>query len=113
MESSPQPKKKKGWKDLQVLRWNSRLRLRSHLRDPHKSRHVCHFHPIRRHIYEQVRTGQKLLAGVQSERGQRVEGGNAESGPHVDAVITADQSTANSRSRSKGAGLRSREPYRG
>lgn len=92
---------------------DSPLRLHSRLRDSHKSKRVYHFHPIRRHVYEQVRTGQKLLTGVQSERGQRVEGGNAESGPHVDAVVTADQSPPNSQSRSKGAGLLSREPYRG
>lgn len=98
---------------LQVLRWSSRLRLHSHLRDPHKSKCVYHFHPIRRHFYEQVRTGQKLHTGVQLERGQRVAGGNAESGPHVDVVITADQSPPNLQSRSKGAGLLLREPYRG
>lgn len=48
----------------QVLRWNSRLRLHSHLRDPHKD-----LFPSRRHggDYEQVRTGQHLHAGVRSK----------------------------------------------
>lgn len=96
---------------LQVLWRNSHLRLHSHLRDPHKSKPVYHFRPIRRHIYGQVRAVQKLLAGVQSETGQRVAGGKAESGPHVDAVITADQSPPNSQLRSKEAELLSREPY--